>query len=73
MLGPSPEYVTLLRHAPTPARFACKYVRAIAARRTGGFGAFELLLKLGVSLAALAVGASPNRGFIFGHAAVRAC
>ena len=69
MFGLGPQDVTLLGHAPTCPSLACKRVRAIAARRTGGFGVFELLLKFGVSLAALAVGASPNRGITFGHAA----
>jgi len=73
MFGLGPQDVTLLGHAPTSASSACKRVRAIAARRTGGFGVFELLLKFGVSLAALAVGPSPNRGITFGHAAIRAC
>jgi hypothetical protein len=73
MFGLGPQDVTLLGHAPTSPSLAGKRVRAIAACQTGGFGVIELLLKFGVSLAALAVGASPHSGIAFGYAAVRAC
>jgi hypothetical protein len=70
MLGPGPENTALLNHAGTIAGIPCNGVRALTPRQTGRFSVLVLLLNLGVSFAALAVGAPPKRGIIFGHAAV---
>jgi hypothetical protein len=72
MLGPGPEDVALLGHAGTVAGVSNLDLSAIATPRTGRFGVLESLLKLGVSLATLAVNASPNLRLTFGHATVRA-
>jgi hypothetical protein len=70
MLGPGPENIALLNHAGTIAGIPCNGVRALTPRQTGRFGVLVLLLNLRVSFAALAVGAPPKWGIIFGHAAV---
>lgn len=69
MFIPGSENVSLLAHAGTVAGSPSNGGSAFPARQTGGLGVVELLLKLGVSFATLAVDPPPDWG-IFADAAV---
>jgi hypothetical protein len=62
MLSPGPENVSLLAHAGTVAGSPGNSGSGFPARQTGRFCVVELLLKLGISFAPLAVDPSPDWG-----------
>lgn len=70
MLRSGPQNVALLRHAWTTASIPGDDVFGLSPRQAYCLGIIELLLKFGISFAALAIDTPPDCGIISAPAAI---
>jgi hypothetical protein len=71
MLGPGSENIALLRHARAADGMSCNQFVSFASRQASCFRIIELPLKLGISLATLAIDPAPNWGIICSRAGIQ--
>jgi catalase (peroxidase I) len=71
MFGPGPEDVAMLRHAGAAAGISCNHLVSFASSQASCFRIIELLLKVGISLATLAINPTPNWEIVCSRAAIQ--